>query len=1155
MRNRLFLFTCTLALLISLSAIAQTRRVSVSARDVPLKVLFGQVESKTGYTLAYSNADVDLSQPVSVSAENEDVLTVLNNVLRAQNLVAEISGNHILLQKIDKGQDTKKSFLCTGTVTDEKNEPMIGVSVLETGTRNGTSTDINGRFSFPVSSANAMIELAFLGYQTVNTRVGSDLRINLAPDMSALDEVVVVGFGQQKRANLTGSVTTVKMEDIYANRPISNAADALLGAVPGLQVSSNGNAPGTRRSFAIRDSYSIGIENSDGTFGNTIAPLVLIDNVEGDFDLLNPDDIETITVLKDAASTAIYGARAAGGVILVTTKRPKSNTTFSLNYNNNFAFANAINLPVQAPLSDYLKTYLECNGDMFWTMNSPSVAKWMTYLDQYKSNPSSLNILGDGIYKDPDGGVYFLSEKDLVRNMLETSRQMTHNISMSGGTDKVRYRLSGGYVGQDGVLISQKDNFTRLNASGFISADVTSWLTQEATFSYSHSKQSLPLSSLASDRNLYTTRLASYYPEGTMPGEIDNTAADLPFDTPANQIAWSNPAFTEYDNPRIFLKSIIRLIKNLEVDLEYTFDKNSYNYSHYTGSTPFTTVQGSRTVTPTDDYLTKAKAATDYNALNLYGTYTIDLGDHNIKLMAGYNQESSHFEKLEANSYGQAVIEVPALASGTSTLTAEDSYEEFAVRSGFFRVNYSYKDKYLLEVNGRYDGSSKFPKTDRFGFFPSVSVGWNLGKEEFMAPAQKWLNSFKIRASYGAIGNQNISPYLFIPTMTINNQYDGWLSGGNKVTAISTLPMLVSSGFTWEKVSTIDVGVDFALFGNRLTGDFDWYQRNTTGMLAPGMDLPAVIGAAAPFQNTADMRTRGWEVSLRWRDQIGRFGYRIGVNLSDSKSVITKYDSNDSFLLSNFYKGMTLGEIWGYVADGFYTIDDFESTDTWVLKQGVPSLNGFNPRPGDMKFKNLLDDDLGENVIYGGDGTLDNPGDQVIIGNNRPRYLFGVNLGFNFAGFDLSVFLQGTGKRDAWISNGLTVPLSPVENDVKFVPLYTGLNNYWSPVDAFNGDYTAANPDAFYPRIYGSYGNIKSNYRVSDKFLSNAAYLRIKNITLSYSFPKQWISRLMISKLSAFVSVENLATFSSLAKGIDPETLSWDYPSYRTTSFGVNITF
>lgn len=480
----------------------------------------------------------------------------------------------------------------------------------------------------------------------------------------------------------------------------------------------------------------------------------------------------------------------------------------------------------------------------------------------------------------------------------------------------------------------------------------------------------------------------------------------------------------------------------------------------------------------------------------------------------------------------------------------KDYYTEYAVRGGFFRVNYNYKDRYLLEVNGRYDGSSRFPKDSRFGFFPSVSAGWNIAQERFMESAQDWLGMLKLRGSYGMIGNQNIVEYAFIPSMSINNKYTGWLLDGNPVTAVTSIPSLVSSSFTWEKVATTNVGLDFSLFNSRLSGLFEWYQKDTKGMLAPGMQLPAVVGAAAPYQNTADMRTRGWELNLNWRDQIGKVGYRIGFNLSDSKSEITKYDSNESKLLSSYYEGQQLGEIWGYVYDGFYTVDDFESTQTWKLKEGVVAINGYNPRPGDVKFKNLRDDDQGENLIYSGDGTLENPGDRKVIGNSLPRYLYGINLGVSYEGFDLSIFMQGTGKRDAWLANTLTFPMYA---DFKFIPLYEGLENYWRPVDAAAGDYTCANPDAEFPRIYGSYGNQGSNYRTSDRYLSDASYFRIKNVTLSYSFPKSWIKKMSLSQLKAFVSVENLATFSSLAKGIDPETLSWNYPAFRTISFGLNL--
>lgn len=328
-------------------------------------------------------------------------------------------------------------------------------------------------------------------------------------------------------------------------------------------------------------------------------------------------------------------------------------------------------------------------------------------------------------------------------------------------------------------------------------------------------------------------------------------------------------------------------------------------------------------------------------------------------------------------------------------------------------------------------------------------------------------------------------------------------------------------------------------------------------MLAPGIDLPAIVGASAPYQNTADMRTRGWEAALNWRDRIGKVSYSIGFNLTDNQSEITKYDANTSKILTDsngralFYKGQQLGEIWGYVADGFYTVNDFESTSTWKLNDGIARLDGYNPRPGDLKFKNLRDDERGNNVISSGDNTADNPGDRKIIGNNTPRYLYGINLGGSYAGFDLNIFMQGTGKRDTWISNVLVFPLY---NDFKFIPLYEGLNDYWQPIDAANNNYEAVNPNAKYPRIYENYGNSASNYRQSDKYLMNASYFRIKNVTLSYTVPKRWINSISLKQLKGFVSVENLATFSSLPKGIDPETLIWKYPAFRTVSFGINLT-
>ena len=1025
-------------------------------------------------------------------------------------------------------QQTKK---ITGNVTNTAGEPIIGATVLEKGnTTNGTITDIDGNFTINLP-ANATLSISYIGYITQEIQVGyqTSFKVVLKDDTKTLDEIIVVGYGSQKKANLTGAVSSVKMDEALGDRPLLNAADALQGAVPGLFVSNGGNAPGTSKSFQIRGAYSLGVKNSDGTYGNTIKPLVLIDNVEGDIDMINPEDIESINVLKDAASAAIYGARAAGGVILVTTKRPKGASRFELNYNNNFAFGKAVNLPKQAPLMDYLQAYLDCGySDAYWSLGSPSVSKWMEYLTAYQKDPSSFNTVGDGIYVDESGVPYYLNEKDLYKNFMETSFQMTHNIS---------------YNSNDGVLISDRDKFERMNVNSFISADVTKWFTQEITMSYAHSLQTSP----GGMGGVYNTRLVSYYPEGELPASVNTLAdEDLPLFTPRNQILYSNPVNNKNDNPRIFLKSILKPLKGLEAVFEYTFDKNIYDYHWYTGQYDYTTIQGGSSKSFVDDYLRKYKQHTNYNSINVYATYNKDFGNHHFKVMAGFNQESSYQETLDTYSYNQAVLDVPAMSSGTGTIKATDSYSEYAIRGGFFRVNYNYLDKYLLEVNGRYDGSSKFPKSSRFGFFPSVSAGWQIAQERFMNSTRHWLDGLKLRASYGVIGNQNINPYTFTPSMSVNNKATSWIIDDTYVTSISSLPALVSQNFTWEKVGTINVGLDVNLFNNRLSGVFEWYQRNTNGV-----QLPAVVGASAPYQNTADMRTRGWELSLNWRDQIGKVGYRIGFNLSDYKSEIIKYDDNAATkLLSSYYPGQTLGEIWGYVVDGYYTVDDFVDTSSWQLKEGVTSINGYNVRPGDVKFKNLRDDDTSTNVITSGDNTFDNPGDRKVIGNTTPRYQYGINLGMNYAGFDLNVILQGTGKRDYWISNVLTFPM----NGDNFVPLFEGLSDYWMPKDPDNGDWSAVNPNAKYPRIYGNRGNSGSNLRQSDKYLSDASYLRIKNITLSYKLPKKWVNQIFLNQMKAFVSIENVATFTSLPSGIDPERIEWNYPAFRTVSFGVNIT-
>ena len=1043
---------------------------------------------------------------------------------------------------------TQQDGVCKGVVKDNQGETVIGASVVVKGSTNGTITGLDGDFTLDNVKRGDVIQISYIGY--VSQEVvwqGTPLNITLKEDSQTLEEVVVVGFGSQKKANLTGSVSQVKMDDVLGERPVTNVKNALQGSMPGLMVS-GGASPGEAKSFNIRGTVSI----------NGMNPLVLIDNVEGDIDLLNPEDIESVTVLKDAASSAIYGARAAAGVILITTKKAKKGEKFNLNYNANFGFQTSINSPKQASLDEYLRAYQAAGFSETYYAGNGSVSKWREYLAGYKENPAAYPTVGDGIYIGEDGAPYYLNDKDVYKAFQETSFMQTHNLTANGGTEKLRYRLSAGLTKEDGPLIESKDTYMRKNISSFISADITDWLTQEADFRYTVADRSEPM---GSGDGIYCMNHISFYPSGMMPGSVNTSVGkDLPLITPENQIRYNNPYLTDTDNTRIYLRTIMRPIKGLELVGEYTYDRKNWQKSYYAKKWEYTTEQLGSNNSVTSDYLFKSEDHEDYNALNLYGTYNFSIKeDHMFKVMAGFNQERKQNSWISVQTHDMIAPSAPSFTSATGKIIPQNSYSDYAIRGAFYRINYNYKDRYLFEANGRYDGSSKFPKDDRFGFFPSFSVGWNIARESWMEKALDYVSDLKLRASWGQIGNQNIGNYGYYSTMQPVGNSNYWLKDGEFITYIST-PGLVSNSFTWETVETLDIGFDASMFNSRLQVTFDWYQRTTRDMLIAGIQLPAVVGTSAPMRNAADMRTRGWEIAVNWRDQIGDWKYNVGFNLYDYKSKITKYSNNEDKLLSqNYYEGKTLGEIWGYVSDGFYTIDDFDGPGTWQLKDGVASLDGYNPRPGDEKFVNL-NDDRGTNEINSGLNTVDSPGDQKVIGNSTPRYNFGVNLGVSYKGFSLSAILQGTAKRDVWIGG---MSLFPFGGSAKaYYPVFYNQTDYWEPMGSCDGQYTendreywvAKNPDASLYRLYSNMQNHGSNQRASTKYLQNGAYMRLKNITLAYTFPKALISKVSLSALKVFVSAENLATISSLPKGYDPERLSWGYPFYRTLSFGLNVT-
>lgn len=1116
-----------------MNVFAQEQKVTVELKNATLKQVFKSIEGQTTYRFSYRNTLVDDKSDITISKRQVNVSVVLNEALKGRNLSYTIVSSKSIVISDRKEQSTpSKNKRVSGTVKSANGEPIIGANVKITGTTIGCITDLDGNFTLEGVPANAKLTFSYIGFQTQEVAVSGRLSLSVVmkEDTEMLDEVVVVGFGSQKKVNLTGAVSAVQMDKVLGDRPVTNLGSILQGAMPGFTTSSSA-IPGGENQWNIR-----GLESITGG-----APLVLVDNVIfNDLNLLNPADIESVSVLKDASSAAIYGARASFGVILITTKKAKNNETLNINYNNNFAFSRATNIPEPASPIDFIRTLKEGGYTSLWS--GQHIDTYMNLLTEYNENPSGY----PSGWTDVDGTKYFLRENSVMDEMLETAWKQTHNISAQGGSEKIMYRLSLGYTNEDGVLVTDKDAFSRINVTGYVSGDITSWFNTSLNISYNNGIKKYPFVDSSSElSNLWQTNLPSYHPIGMLP--YGTEGEEYWVMTPANVIRLTDIQKKVTDNVRILSRSVLKLFDGFEAILEYSHQASFQDVESYANY--FEVHQGlaesikpSTSTTP----FTQQRSSTKYTTINAFATYNKTFNhDHNVSALAGFNQEKSDYRYLLARSYNMISNELPSISGsdGSTPPTTNDSYTQYALRSGFFRANYNYKQRYFIETNGRYDLSSKFPKQSRGGFFPSFSAAWNIANEPFMENYSRYISTLKLRGSYGVLGNQNIGAYSYYPTMNVVNA--PWIYEGN-IPKTSEAPGMVRANFTWEKVESINGGFDFGFLNNRLSGSFDVYRRNTIGMLGPSVELPSVAGTAAPLQNAADLKSVGWELALSWKDRIGKVNYGIGFNLYDSRSYITRYkndsglfyDRNEAQSAKRYRKGMEIGEIWGYIADGFYTADDF--LENGSLKDGVVRIKGVTSHVGDIKYKNLRDDENSVNVIDTGDGTVNNPGDRTIIGNSNARFQFGANGFVNWKGIDFSFILQGVGKRDAWIGGDITFPMASQYGIV-----------YKHQVGKI---WTEDNTNAYYGRIYENAGSSQSaNQRISDKFLYNAAYLRVKNITLSYTIPDRWLRNICVKNLKLFVSGENLFTFDHLPTGIDPENLKWNYPYSRTISFGINL--
>ncbi len=1095
---------------------SQNEKLSIHSENITIRQLFSLIEKESHYKFLYNDDYANFDKTISLHATEKPLNAILDEVFCKADIGFKLLENNLIVIAPKSVLQQKR---ITGIVTDASTgESLVGVNVRIEGTNIGTATDKNGKYSLTVPQNKGTLIFSFIGYSSTKIQLDAQTSYNikLVPNLTKLDEVVVVGYGTQKKANLTGAVAAASGK-VLENRPIANLGQGLQGVIPSLQVTQSNYSPGQGATFNVR-----GITSLNG--GD---PLILVDGVVQDPNLLNPEDIESVSVLKDAASAAIYGARAAFGVILITSKKGKSDQRPTLSVTSSYTNTSATNIPKYADSWEYITN-----------MNIASVnAGGSNYFDQrlmdnalkyYKDPTHNLPVYYDAAI-DKDGKYNYCGNTDWAKELYKNGGVRQINANLSGGTEKTKYYISYGYMKQEGFLKGFDDQYKRHNVNVSVNSDVLKWLTLSTRTKYTYSYEDHP------------SKGSGWNGVGALSGDLRPL---MPVKHPdgnySGQGTFTNPialyAQGGYDRRKVndlLLTGAIDIhpIKDLHINADYTFNPYSKNrdlssrlFSEYWAAPgksnlyPWTNPNGVY-LENTNNY---------YTAINTYIDYTKSLKNHNFKILAGYNQEETKTKMFYAEHDNLIDNDLPAINRATGEKYIGGNSSSWATQGVFFRFNYDYAKKYLLELNGRYDGSSKFPKDDRFAFFPSISGGWRISEEPFWKKLKPIIGEAKIRGSYGSLGNQNVSgdfPYISNYGITSAISY---ILGDVRPVGISS-GSLISPSFTWEKVNQWNFGTDFGFIKNKLTATFDVYQRKTIGMLTTGQPLPAVLGTGVPRENAADLKTYGWESSITWNDKIEELVYSISFNISDYQSEITKFN-NPTGDLGSRYIGQKIGEIWGYEATGL-----FQSLDEIAKHADQSKLYGGKWNPGDVKYVDLDNN----NIISPGKNTLTDHGDKKIIGNDTPRYQYGLQMNASWKGFDLDIFFQGVGKRDLWLG------------DDRFF----GIAGQWNvPMKATLDYWTENNTDARLPRPYINGGH--GNREVSSLYLQNAAYLRLKQLSLGYTIPGKWTKKAAISRARIYFTGQNILTWTKLNELYDPENTAVNgYPVPKSFSVGVNLTF
>lgn len=1071
------------------------------------------------------------------------------------------------------GQTVDKGISVTVKVTD-KAGAMPGAGILVKGTTNGQITGADGTATLTNVAPDAVLVVTFVGYQTVEIPVKGRAKVSVTlEDSLTLDEIVVVGYGTQKKANLTGAVDQVGSET-FEGRSNANLTQMLQGQIPNLNLKFKDGRPNSSPSYNIRGTTSIGQGGS---------ALILIDGVEGDPSLLNPNDIESVSVLKDAASSAIYGSRAPYGVVLITTKTARQGKP-TVSYQANLTFEQPTTIPDYVSngytwADHFYKAYYNYN------LSNPSgINKTMEFstawLAEYQRRNETGNyevLVSDGSIGTAGRWLYFIEGEDYIGKLYRNHMtSQTHNISVSGSDDKFDYYVSGRYYGNNGIFDTDvnPESYKILNGRMKMGYKVTPWLRISNNTDISWTKYVMPQTYSEGNGNIWRNIADEghpcspiWNPDGTLSHSAVYSVGDYLY-------GHSNRGYINRQVKTTFAAQAKFLDDRLRLNADFTYRNKDFNTTVKKVKSEFSRYEGvTETISGTQSYLSETIRNYEYLATNEYVEFEDTFaGKHYFKALLGYNYEQETYKNTYSYNDDLLTPDVTNinLAMGIDNRSITGDYYRWRTVGAFARINYAFADRYLIEVNGRYDGSSKFPQRQRWAFFPSVSVGWRLTEEPWFKVSKDAVSNIKFRASFGALGNSNVGNYAYDETFSFDN---GRIINGAKVRYTSA-PAPIPESLTWETAQTLDFGLDMSFLKGRLSFTGDYYIRKTLDMYTVGPTLPDVFGASSPKGNYAEMTTRGYEMTIRWNDSFNLagkpFNYGLKASLVDYKSIIDKFNNRKKELSTaayntNYYAGMVVGEIWGFVSNGLWqNQDEIDAAEAGALAAGQKYYNPlmqtsktYKLYPGDIKFEDLN----GNGYIDRGQNTVDDPGDRKIIGNSEPRYIYSFGIDLEWNNIFLSAFFQGVGKQDWYPSNEASVIWGQYNRPYAQMPKWH-LNNYW----------TEDNPDAYLPRYAGYYAPFyKGTNNANTRYLMDVSYIRLKNLQVGYTLPSKWTDAIRMKKVSIFFSGENLWTWSPMYKytrdidvtaniyGTDSVLSStgdgFNYPTLRSYSFGLNITF